>query len=352
MSTLMHAPSDTLVYPWPKPPAYGAVQEVAPGILWLRMELPFRLNHINVYLIEHDDGWTVIDTGFGIRESQIAWERVFVDVMGSKPIHRLIVTHWHPDHSGLAGWITERFQCPLSMTMIEYLMCLYFPIRRSEEHLSHQEKFLHRHGMDPVVVEQMLGRGQDYMRRITGIPPSFERLSAGDRITIGTREFELMTGGGHSADQLMMLSRADNLFFAADQVLAKISPNVSVHSIEPLNNALGHYLTSLTALARTLPDDVLVLPGHGVPFYGVKTRIQELQAHHAARCNDIEVACRTEAKTSAQIVPFVFPRELDPHQTGFATSEVIAHINYMIAEGRLVVEEDKKADILRFRAKS
>jgi glyoxylase-like metal-dependent hydrolase (beta-lactamase superfamily II) len=240
-------------------------------------------------------------------------------------ITRLIVTHSHPDHVGLAGWIVERFNCPLFMSQVEYLQSVYHQNRGTEERRNAQRLFLRRHGMDEDLTDKLLGRGQDYLKRVSTLPPSYHRISHGDEISIGTRRFKVITGGGHALDQVTLYCAADKLFLSADQVLSKISPNVSVWAVEPEQNSLGEYLASLASLTTTLPYDVLVLPGHGVPFYGLKIRIKQLADHHEERCRLIADACRESAKTSKELVPVVFHKHvLDAHQMGFAAAELIA----------------------------
>jgi glyoxylase-like metal-dependent hydrolase (beta-lactamase superfamily II) len=186
------------------------------------------------------------------------------------------------------------------------------------------------------------------LKRVSTLPPSYHRISHGDEISIGTRRFKVITGGGHALDQVMLYCAADKLFLSADQVLSKISPNVSVWAVEPEQNSLGEYLASLASLTTTLPYDVLVLPGHGVPFYGLKTRIKQLADHHEERCRLIADACRESAKTSKELVPVVFHKHvLDAHQMGFAAGELIAHVNYMLVEGRLKAELAE--GVLQFR---
>jgi glyoxylase-like metal-dependent hydrolase (beta-lactamase superfamily II) len=262
-------------------------------------------------------------------------------------ITRLIVTHSHPDHVGLAGWIVERFNCHLYMSQVEYLQSVYHQNRGTEERRNAQRLFFRRHGMDENLTDKLLGRGQDYLKRVSILPPSYRRISHGDEISIGPRRFKVITGGGHALDQVMLYCAADKLFLSADQVLSKISPNVSVWAVEPDQNSLGEYLASLASLTTTLPYDVIVLPGHGVPFYGLKTRIKQLADHHEDRCRLIAEACRETAKTSKELVPVVFHKHvLDVHQMGFAAGELIAHVNYMLVEGRLTAEETD--GVLRF----
>ncbi len=342
--------ADGLRYPFETPPKPDEAIEVAPGIVWVRLALPFRLNHVNIYLLADGDGWTMIDTGIGNEATIAAWTALFEGSLKDFKISRLIVTHAHPDHVGLAGWIVERFGCPLYMSQVEYLQSAYHQHRGSEERRLAQRLFFRRHGMSEDITDALLGRGQDYLKRVSVLPASYHRLAKGDEISIGARKFTILTGGGHALDQVMLYCEADNIFLSADQVLSKISPNVSVWAVEPDANSLGEYLKSLAELNGALKDDVLVLPGHGVPFYGVKTRITQLADHHEERCDLIAKACAELPKTSAELVPVVFHKHvLDAHQTGFAAGELIAHVNYMIANGRLNVLEGPDG-VIQFKA--
>lgn len=351
----MHSKTDTvqssaeaLRYPWDNHPGPNQIVEVRPGILWARLKLPFRLNHVNIYLLADGDGWAVVDSGFGNEESIAAWTALFEGPLAQAKITRLIVTHSHPDHVGLAGWIVERFDCPLYMSQVEYLQSVYHQNRGAEERRNAQRKFFRRHGMDENLTDKLLGRGQEYLKQVSTLPASYRRISNGDEISIGARRFKVITGGGHALDQVMLYCAADKLFLSADQVLSKISPNVSVWAVEPDQNSLGEYLASLASLTTTLPYDVIVLPGHGVPFYGLKTRIKQLADHHEDRCRLIADACRETPQTSKELVPVVFHKHvLDAHQMGFASGELIAHVNYMLVEGRLTAEQT--GGVLRFK---
>ncbi|HEY8332508.1 MAG TPA: MBL fold metallo-hydrolase [Tardiphaga sp.] len=342
--------TDGLQYPWESHPGPDQVVEIAPGVLWIRLDLPFRLNHVNIYLLADGDGWAMVDTGIGNEATIAAWTALFDGPLAGKTISKVIVTHAHPDHVGQAGWMVQRFNCPFYMSQVEYLQGVYHQNRRTAERLVNSRLFFRRHGMDEDITEQLLGRGQDYLKKTVPLPAAYRRLSDGDDFTIGTRTFRVLTGAGHSPDQVMLYCAADALFLSADQVLSKISPNVSVWAHEPDENSLGAYLHSLGRLSETLPDDVLVLPGHGVPFHGVKVRIKQLADHHEERCQMIAAACKDTPMTSAELVPVVFHKhKLDAHQTGFAAGELIAHVNYMLNQNRLTVVE--RADgILRFKA--
>ena len=342
--------ADGLSYPIETPPKPDEAIEVAPGIVWVRLTLPFRLNHVNIYLLADGDGWTMIDTGIGNEATIAAWTTLFEGPLKNFNVTRLIVTHAHPDHVGLAGWIVERFGCRLWMSQVEYLQAAYHQHRGSEERRLAQRLFFRRHGLSEDITDALLGRGQDYLKRVSVLPASYRRIANGDEISIGARKFKIITGGGHALDQVMLYCEADNIFLSADQVLSKISPNVSVWAVEPDANALGEYLRSLASLSGILKDDVLVLPGHGVPFYGAKIRIKQLADHHEDRCQLIAKACADSPKTSAQLVPVVFHKHvLDAHQTGFAAGELIAHVNYMLVERRLtqILSPD---GVLQFKA--
>src|SRR5581483_2161603 len=215
----LQSSADALRYPWENHPGIDQAVEVMPGVLWVRLKLPFRLNHVNIYLLADGDGWAVVDAGFGNEESIAAWTTLLEGPLRGVRISRLIVTHSHPDHVGLAGWITERFSCPLHMSQVEYLQSVYHQNRGTEERREAQRLFFRRHGMDESLTEKLLGRGQDYLKRVSTLPASYRRISDGDEISIGTRRFKVITGGGHALDQVMLYCAADNLFLFADVVL-------------------------------------------------------------------------------------------------------------------------------------
>ena len=339
----------SLTFPHTQPPAPGALVPIAPGVLWLRLPLPYRLDHVNIYLIADDDGWAVLDTGLATSACRAAWDAVLSGPLAGQRLTRMIVTHYHPDHVGLAGWLADRFDLPLSMPRPEYLYSLALQHAPGDLGADTYRPFYQRHGLSPEVTELVLSRGHEYLRRTTGVPTSYHRIQHGDTLRIGARDFQAITGGGHALEQAMLLRPQEQLFFAADQVIARISPNVSVHAMEPDLDALGIYLRSLRALRDTVPGDVLVLPGHGLPFFGLHLRLDELIEHHAQRCGHIADACRARPLSVAEIVPQVFQRELDEHQTGFAFGEVLAHVNHMLGAGSLVLETDAAA-IDRYRA--
>ena len=330
------ATAPVLSLPFQEPPAPGRAIEVAPGLLWMRFALPFRLDHVNVYLLEDGPGWTVVDTGIGNEESEAQWRAVLGDVLGTRPITRIIATHCHPDHVGMAGWLGERTGAPLLMSQTEYLTALVTQMRPDRLESEPYVSFYRDHGLSAEVTARLLGTGHVYLRMLTGLPRTFRRLIAGETLDIGGRQWDVMTAGGHSPEQVMLHCEGDRLLLAADQIMVRISPNISVQAMDPQGDPLGIYMRSLRLLKDRLAEDSFVLPGHHLPFLGLHQRADELLQHHEARCEAILLACRQEARTAAELVPVVFGRRIeDPHQMGFAFSEALAHINYLERAQRL-----------------
>ena len=328
-----------LAYPVPEPPKPGQAIEISPGILWARIPLPFRLDHINVYLIDDGEGWAVLDTGIGNDPTKAVWEALIAGPLAGRPLTRLIVTHFHPDHIGLAGWLCERFDLPLLTSQTSYLTCANISLRPGALDAKPYRDFYLRHGLDAATTQRVATQGHGYLKMVSGLPPTFLRLVAGDQLTIGGRTFQVLTGNGHAPEQVMLYCPAAKVFLAADQVLAKITPNISVWAVDPEGDPLGLYVRSLGELRAAIPADALVLPGHQLPFYGLHQRSDELIAHHEVRCAAIAAACRTAPRSAAELVPVLFSRALDPHQMSFAFSEVQAHINYMLRRRELAWAE-------------
>lgn len=346
----MHAtPPSKLTFPIAVPPPPGWVTDIAPGIRWLRLPLPYRLDHVNIYLIENEGGWTALDSGLGDDPCREAWQAALAGPLKRQGLKSLIVSHFHPDHVGLAGWLCERFGLDLAMPRPEYLHSLLLQFAPADYGEEVFRPFYKRHGLSAEATEVVLSRGHEYLHRTTGVPASYRRIKHGDTLAVGEREFQVMTGGGHSLEQAMLYRPQERIFLAADQVIARISPNVSVHPMEPGLDALGIYLDSLRAIRTTVAPDVLVLPGHGLPFHGLHDRVDELIFHHGQRCGEIAVACKDVPLSVAEIVPFLFSRALDAHQTGFAFGEVLAHVNHMLERGELRLETDA-GGVDRYRA--
>ncbi|MBN9560783.1 MAG: MBL fold metallo-hydrolase [Alphaproteobacteria bacterium] len=346
---LQRPSNDLLTYPHPVPPEAGMPIEVVPGIQWLRIPLPFQLDHVNLYLLEDHGGWTLVDTGFGNSSTQALWEELLAGPLRGRVLTRMIATHHHPDHVGMAGWLSQRFNIPVTMTAVEFNAAGALQADPTAFDTPEHRHFYLSHGLDEPMAALISGRGHMYLSATTGLSEQGDLVADGDWLRIGGRSFQVVTGGGHSPDQIMLAAPAEGIFLAADQVLARISPNVSVSADKPDIDVLGDYVASLGRLRSIVPDDLLVLPGHERPFFGLHVRIDQLRRHHAVRCDRIAAVCTTAPRSAAELVPLLFNRPLDPHQTGFAFGEVLAHINYMVNRGELRREIEADA-IHRVRA--
>lgn len=324
-----------LEFPFREPPAPGTTTEVAPGILWARLPLPFRLDHVNVYFLEDDDGWYIVDTGISNRDTKAAWQALLDGPMAGQRIKGLIVTHYHPDHIGLAGWLCETLDIPMLTSRTSFMSCMTFAHSPSILEASEYSRFYARHGMSPEIAALVSTQGHDYLRMLSLPPHTYLRLHAGQEMTIGGRRFEVLTGDGHCPEQIMLYAPEHGILLAADQVMEKITPNISVMAFEPSGNPLGDFIASLTALQAEVSPDVLVLPGHRLPFVGLHERCRALADHHEERCELIDAACAVAPASANDLVPVLFHRPLGPHELSFAFSETLAHLNYMVARRQL-----------------
>ena len=328
-----------LVYPFADElPAPGSVREVAPGVGWLRMGLPFALDHINLWLLRDEregrSGYTVIDCGVANDATRANWEQVFEGPMEGEPVLRVLATHCHPDHVGLSGWLCERYQAPFWLTAGEFgfarMMAAALPGVDGPSAIPHFE----RHGLvDPAMLEQMRSRRNYYPSLVPSVPDAYTRLQDGQLVPIGNTRWRVITGFGHSPEHASLYSEELNVLISGDMVLTRISTNVSVFAVEPEGNPLQHYLDSLDKFAD-LPEDVLVLPSHGKPFRGLHTRIDQLREHHVARLAEVQEACRVPL-SAMEIVPIMFRRPLDAHQLSFALGEALAHLHKLWNDGML-----------------
>ena len=322
-----------LEYPFPAPPAGGETLEVAPGVLWLRMPLPFALDHINLWLLADGDQWTQIDSGYGDAPTRAFWNAHFSTTLGGRPLKRVIATHYHPDHLGNAAWLAERFGCPVAMPQSEYLTAHAIGHQRSGFDVASISALFRAHGMSAGHAADLEKRGNQYRRGVPELPDSFLRILAGDEISIGAHRWQVIPGYGHSPEHAALYCQPINVCISGDMLLPRISTNVSVWPVEPDGDPLARFLDSLTAFSALAPD-TLILPSHGLPFVGAHTRVAQLRAHHEARLDEL-VAAADKPHTAAEFVPVLFRRELDLQQRFFAMGEAIAHLNHLWRAGRL-----------------
>lgn len=328
--------TSALIYPHPKPIEIGTALAVAPGILWVRMPLPFQLNHINLWLLDDGDGWTMVDTGLASDDTRALWERLFETTLAGKPVRRLICTHFHPDHMGLAGWLTERWGIEMWTTQGEWAVGRLLSIDHTEAFVDGQVVFYQQCGLGAEHLGVVRERGNHYASRVTPVPVLFRRIHDNDTIVIGGRGWRVITGMGHAVEHAALYCEEAKVLISGDQVLPRISPVVAVWPGEPKADPLGDYLASLERY-RPLPDDVFVLPSHGLPFSGLHARLGELAHHHDQRLDKTLEACAQPA-TAVDVLKVLFTRELDSYQTLFAAGESLAHVHFLMAQGRIACE--------------
>jgi glyoxylase-like metal-dependent hydrolase (beta-lactamase superfamily II) len=324
----------SLHFPVATAPAPGETIPIAPGVRWLRMRLPFALNHINLWLLEDGPGWTIVDCGYGLDETKEAWERIFAEGLEGRRVRRIIVTHYHPDHIGLAGWLAERWDAPLWTTEKEWLHARMHSQDGGEASAAARRDFARRAGLDDDASASFAERQGSYRRGVPSVPPSYHRVTDGTVIEIGGREWHVIVGEGHAPELACLYCAETGVLIAGDQILPKISPNISVQTHEPGGDPLARFLASLTKIRAVLPPETLILPSHNLPFYGVHQRIDELAAHHQERCGEVITAC-TRPTTAAELLPVLFRRQLDRHQVGFALGEALAHLHYLERQGAI-----------------
>jgi glyoxylase-like metal-dependent hydrolase (beta-lactamase superfamily II) len=329
---------------WLEPPPPGTALEVAPGLQWLRMPLPFALDHINLWLLAADGGWTAIDSGYGDAVTRALWERHFRDTLVGKPIGGVIATHYHPDHLGNAAWLAARWQCAVAMPQAEYFTAHAVADERAGYGVGPTSALFRQHGLAEAHIAELEARGNSYRQGVPELPLAYQRLQAADEITIGAERWRVIPGYGHSPEHASLYCAALDVLIAGDMLLPKISTNVSVWPVEPDGDPLARFLASLARLAE-LPPQTLVLPSHGLPFVGIGARVAQLRAHHVARLAELEAAA-SRPLTAAEAVPVLFARPLDVHQRFFAMGEAIAHLNHLWHARRLVRSFD--GDRFRF----
>lgn len=325
-----------LASPIATPPA---LTEMAPGILRARLPLPFALNHINVWLLRDvtpagQPGWAVVDTGVSSKMTRGLWQEILEGPLGGEPVTKVIVTHFHPDHIGLAQWFCDRFPAPLWMTQAEWLLARLLSLDVSDGSAQASREFYACMGLEPAMLVGLEERGHAYAHAVPGVPASYNRLRAGMTLRVGTRDWTIITSGGHSPEHACLFSESDKVLIAGDMVLPRISPNVSVFPAEPQADPLSDFLDGLARLRR-LPADTLVLPSHGEPFSSLHERIDELTHHHRDRLQEALDACADQPHSIADITRMMFRRPLDVHQMVFAAGEALAHLNHLVRQGRM-----------------
>ena len=331
----------------------GGTLEVAPGVKWIRMSLPFALNHINLWLLRDNingvEGWSIVDCCIHHDEAKAQWERIFANDLEGLPILRVIVTHMHPDHIGLAHWLCDRWNVRLWISATDYNVARLGCMGPTGFGGERAAEFFASHGLNsPEAMTAIRARTGYFPSLVPSVPPQYRRMVGGDVLTIGGHAWSCISGYGHAPEHIALHCEALNILIGGDMMLPRISTNVSVYEQEPESNALALFLDSIDRL-RALPQDTLVLPSHGKPFTGMHTRIQQLHDHHSERLADVLQACAARACSAADALPVLFKRPMDMHQTTFAMGESIAHLHALWFAGKVQRSLDAQG-VFRFEA--
>jgi glyoxylase-like metal-dependent hydrolase (beta-lactamase superfamily II) len=325
----------TLVYPFEVTPSPGTGEavEIAPGVLWLRMPLGGSLAFINVWALQDGDGWTVVDTGMRTDATAAGWRAAFAGALGGRPVNRVICTHMHPDHVGMAGWIRRKFGAELWMTRLEYITCRLLAADTGREAPKDGIDFFRAAGWDDAALETYAARFGGFGKGLYPMPDAYRRIGDGEAIRIGAYDWRVVVGSGHSPEHACLYQPDLKLMISGDQVLPRISSNVSVFPTEPDADPLAEWLTSLARIKTLVPDDVLVLPAHNDPFHGLHGRIDHLIRGHERGLSRLERTL-AEPKRAIDVFGALFARPISGDLLGMATGESLAHLNCLKGRGK------------------
>ncbi|MCB1882743.1 MAG: MBL fold metallo-hydrolase [Geminicoccaceae bacterium] len=338
MTIEFHAAAET--------PAPGEIRPLRDGLFWLRLPLPFALDHVNVWLLDDGDGWTVIDAGVADRRCRAIWDETLQGFLKDRPVRRIIATHFHPDHAGLFGELAARTGAEPLMSRTEWLMARGLALDDTPSFLDAGAAYDRAAGLPPALVATRRARGNLYAKGVVLPPARISRVEAGDRLRLGGRDWTVRVGRGHAPEMLTFAADGGDLLIAADQILPRISPVVGIMAMTPEKDPLEDFLASLDSYLD-LPGDTLVLPSHDAPFVGLHDRVRALKRHHGlrlARCLDAAF----EPRTPYSMLPDLFQRRLDDKQLGFALAETLAHLVHLERKGEMTAERDKEG-VVRYR---
>ena len=322
-----------LRYPWETPPEAGEAIEVAPGVLWLRLPLPMKLDHVNVYALDDGDSWTVVDTGFASKKTRAIWQQIMSGPLQGKPVARVVVTHHHPDHIGLAGWMQSEFGAELVTTRTAWLMARMLTLDVQEVPSDQTLGYYRRSGMDPAIYDKRATeRPFNFADIVAPLPVGYTRIQQGEAIRMGGRTWDVHMGNGHAPEHATFWSRDDNLVLAGDQILPSISPNIGVYATEPMADPIAEWLEACERLAPLARPDHLVLGGHKLPFTGLPVRMRQLIDNHHGALRRLLDFIETPKAASDCFAP-LFKRKIGEAEYGLALVEAVAHLSHLHQSG-------------------
>lgn len=320
-------------YPWETPPEHGAATQVAPGVLWIRMPLPMKLDHVNIYALDDGESWTIIDTGFASGKTKAIWRDVMAGPLAGKPVSRVVVTHHHPDHIGLAGWFQTEFGAELVTTRIAWLTARMLTLDEKDVSCPQSIDFYRKSGMNQERLDKRTTeRPFNFADIVAPLPVGYTRIRQGDTIRMGGREWDIHIGNGHAPEHATFWSKDDNLVIAGDQILPSISPNIGVYPTEPMADPIAEWLEACERLAPLAREDHLVLGGHKLPFTGLPLRLKHLIDNHHSALTRL-LAHISTPKTAPDCFSVLFKRNIGDAEYGLALAEAVAHLSHLYQNG-------------------
>lgn len=320
-------------------PGYGEYFAIAPGLGWTRLPVPGSLDHINIWLLDDTDeqgeGVAIVDTGLYMPASTDAWKKLFAEGLEGRRITRVLVTHFHPDHVGAAGWLCRRFGVRLWMNRTEWLMARMLTADVREQPPEEAIDQMRLAGWDDKRLDEMRAKGWgNFARMVAPLPIGHVRMEDGGEVQIGDRRWTVMTGGGHTPEHACLVDKAGQVVIAGDQILPRITSNVSIMASEPTADPLREWLDSIAKFRSALTGDELILPAHGFPFTGVHARLDALAEGHHDRLDALEAALKEREMRAVDTFGILFARKVDDSVYGIATGEAMAHLRYLEYAGR------------------
>lgn len=330
----MDGATQAIRYPWETPPAPGDAVELADGVLWMRLPLPMKLDHVNVYALDDGDGWTVVDTGFASKKTRAMWQALLDGPLAGKPVRRVVVTHHHPDHVGNAGWFQSELGADLITTRTVWLFARMLQFDAQDRPAPETVQYWRQCGMAPEVLEQRLAeRPFNFADVVYPMPLGFTRIRQGDRLQAGGRTWDIHIGNGHAPEHATLWSRDCGLVLAGDQILPSISPNLGVYATEPQADPVGEWLEACERLKTLARDEHIVLGGHKLPFTGLPARMQQLIDNHHGALDRLHRHLHVPKAAGDCFAP-LFKRQIGDAEYGLALVEAMAHCLHLWHEGR------------------